>query len=741
MAERKPSSKNKKPKKTGLGKWVWILGLLALACPALLMFLVSIGVFGALPDTRRLENPQTAIATEIITEDGQIIGKYFNENRSPVNFDQLSPNLVDALVSTEDVRFYEHAGIDFQRSFTIFLHLLAGERQGASTISQQLAKNLFPRKHYTTPELIIRKLKEWLLAVRLERLYTKNEIIAMYFNTVEFGGKSIAGIQSASETFFGKSPAELNVDEAAILVGIQKSPAAYNPQRHPARSMARRNTVLNQMRKYGKLTDEQYAKFSKMPMDIHYQLESHNEGMATYFREYLRTEFLDKWCDEHGYDLYSDGLKIYTTLDSRMQKYAESAVREHMQDLQKEFYAQFRRSGTKPWSGTPEIIDLTMKRSERYRALREDSATDEEIKRSFSKPVRMKVFSYRGAVDTVMSPLDSIKYYKYFLQPGFMVMDPKSGHVKAWVGGLDFHFFKYDHVAPNAKRQVGSTFKPFVYATAIVAGFSPCQKLPNTPVVFEDYQNWSPRNDDDKYGGEMTLKKGLAQSVNCIAARVMKEVGIKPVVDMAHQMGIVSNLDPVPSLCLGVSDLSVYEMAGAYNTFNNYGEYVQPQVIMRIEDKNGNILQDFVPHTRVVMDDKKDYIMLNMLQGVTDCHLGGTGCRLRYKFNLRGPMGGKTGTSQNHSDGWFVGIIPQLTGAVWVGAEDRAVHFNSMTLGQGAAEALPIWAKFLQKVYADKDLNIDPDANWIRPEGDLGVEMDCSQYDLDDSNPSDILGG
>jgi penicillin-binding protein 1A len=562
----------------------------------------------------------------------------------------------------------------------------------------------------------------------------------MYFNTVEFGGKSIAGIQSASETFFGKSPGELNTDESAILVGMLKSPAQYNPVRHPAKALARRNTVLNQMRKYNKLTDAEYEKLKNQPLETHYQLESHDEGIATYFREYLRSSILDKWCEEHGYDLYSDGLKIYTTIDSRMQKYAEEATMQHMREMQKAFFAQFKNSDTKPWSSAPQIIDLTVKRSERYRALKEDSATDEEISRSFSKPIRMKVFSYRGPVDTVMSPLDSIKYYKYFLQPGFIAMEPKSGHVKAWVGGIDFHFFKYDHVDPKARRQVGSTFKPFVYASAIIAGFSPCQKLPNTPVVFEDFDNWSPKNDDDQYGGEMTLKKGLAQSTNCIAARVMKEVGVKPVVDLAHQMGIVSNLDPVPSLCLGTADISVYEMAAAYNTVNNYGEYVEPVLITRIEDKNGNILQEFVPQTRVVMDDKKDYIMLDMLQGVTDCHLGGTGCRLRYKFNLRGPQGGKTGTSQNHSDGWYVGIVPQLTGAVWVGAEDRAVHFNSMILGQGAAEALPIWAYFLQKVYADKSLNIDPNANWTRPEGDLGVEMDCSQYEQNDANPGDVLG-
>jgi penicillin-binding protein 1A len=739
MPSKKVSGTGKKKiKARGYGKWIWTGGLLLIVIPALILLFVSIGIFGPLPDTKKLENPQSAIATEVISEDGVIIGKYFNENRSPVTFDQLSPSLVDALVATEDVRFYDHSGVDFKRVVTIFFHTLTGHRQGASTISQQLAKNLFPRKKSGFIGTVVRKLKEWVIAIRLERLYTKEEILAMYLNTVEFGNNSIVGIQSAAKTFFNTSPSDLDASQAAVLVGMLKAPSYYHPIRHPNRALQRRNTVLGQMYKYNKLSEKEYEKFKARPLVTEYNLETHNEGSATYAREYIRT-YMNNWCDEHGYDLYSDGLKIYTTLDSRMQKYAEEVTYDHMKEMQMHFFSQFKNS--KPWANAPEIIDLTMKRSERYRALREDSATEEQISRSFNKPVRMKVFSYSGAVDTVMSPLDSIKYYKYFLQPGFMAMDPKSGHIKVWVGGVDFHFFKYDHVEKRAKRQVGSTFKPIVYATAITAGFSPCQKMVNTPVVFEEYDNWSPKNSDGKYGGEMTLKKGLAQSINCITARVMKEVGIKPVVNLAQEMGIESKLDPVPSLCLGVADISVYEMVGAFNTFNNYGEYVEPVIITRIEDKNGNVLQEFVPKTRVVLDDKKDYIMLDMLQGVTNCHLGGTGCRLRYKFDLRGPMAGKTGTTQNHSDGWFIGLIPQLTGAIWVGAEDRAVHFNNMVYGQGAALALPIWGKFLQKVYADKNLKIDPNMNWTRPEGDLGVEIDCSQYDQSEPNPSDILFG
>jgi penicillin-binding protein 1A len=705
-------------------KRFWIIAAILFMLPVL--FIITVAIFGNLPDFKKLENPDTPLATRIMSSDGVVLGKFYNANRTLVDFEDLSPKLVNALISTEDVRFYKHSGVDFSRLFTIPFYNLVGKKQGASTLSQQLARNLFPRQKMNKFKIIWRKVEEQITAIKLERLYTKEEILAMYLNTVEFNNNAV-GINSASHIYFDKGPDKLSTIEAAMLVGMLKNPTLYDPVRRPEIALRRRNTVLGQMKKNDALSEADFNKLKLNGLGLDYHPESHNDGMAAYLREYLR-QWVKPWAVEHGVDIYKDGLTIYTTIDSRLQKYAEESVAEQLKPMQKQLFSQYKNSNTKPWSESPEILNTCMKQSDRYHMMKRDDASDEQITKAFYKPVHMKVFSYRGDVDTTMSPLDSIKYNLYYLHTGFMAMEPNTGHVKVWVGGINYKYFKYDHVTSN--RQVGSTFKPFVYATAIMNGYSPCQKVWNTPVVFEKYNNWTPQNADKLFDGEqMTLAKGLATSTNRITAWVMKQVGPEPVVSLAQRMGIKSKLDPVPSLCLGTADLSVYEMVSAYNTFNNKGVYIEPIVVTKIEDKNGNVMQEFIPKTVDALDEMKDYVMINMLKGVCNGHLWGTATRLRSRYNLRGPMAGKTGTTQNHSDAWFMGLIPQLTGGVWVGGEERAIHFTSMNYGQGAALALPIWGYFLQKVYADKTLGIDPNKDWEKPAGDIGIEMDCDKYE------------
>ena len=701
---------------------LWICFGLAIITPSIILYLISIDVFGKLPTTDKLENPDAALATEVYSADGVLLGKYFNENRTPTDFDHINKNLINALVATEDARYYDHAGIDFTGLSRAVIKI--GHAGGASTITQQLAKNLFGRPHFKHSwQVLFQKMKEWVIAVRLEKFYTKEEIIAMYLNTVDFG-RNAFGIKSASSTYFNTTPAELTIPESAMLVGLLKGPSQYSPITHPKNALNRRNTVIGQMFKYDYINQSQFDRNKKEPILLDMHADSHDEGQATYFREYIKS-IAKKVAEDNNLDLYSDGLKIYTTLDSRMQKYAEEAAYKHLKDMQVKLNKQYAKKH--PWDDNPEIIDLSVKRSERYAALKEEGISQLKINSIFNTPVRMKLFAYQGTKDTMMSPLDSIKYYKYFLQTGFLALEPGSGNVKAWVGGVDFKFFKYDHVNPIARRQVGSTFKPFVYATAISNKFSPCEEVPNLPVVFEKYNNWQPKNADDleKVGQKYTLKQGLAKSINTITAWVMKQVGIDPVVKMAHKMGITSDLMPVPSLCLGTTDLSVYEMVAAYNTFNSKGIYSEPVVITRIEDKNGHVLKSNFDHkTEEALDEKSDYVMINMLKGVVD---GGTGYGLRYQYKLDAPMAGKTGTTQSQSDAWFIGMVPQLTAGAWVGCDDRAVHFNNMHEGQGASLALPIFAYFMQKVYEDKSLKFKKD-DWERPKDGLDIELDCSKY-------------
>jgi len=718
-------------------KWIWTLFAGGITLFSLLIWTISLGWFGELPSLEELENPKTYLASEVYTEDGVLLGKYYLQNRSNTYFNDLSPNLVNALIATEDIRFYEHSGIDFKGSFSIILYAVIGKKRGASTITQQLAKNLFPRKRFDNVfNKATTKLKEWITAVRIEERYTKEEIITMYFNTVEFGGNAF-GIRSASKVFFGKSPLELNENEASLLVGMLKGITKFNPIRNPENALNRRNTVLNQMRKYDFIAEERYDSLKLEPIALNYQEDDHNEGLAPYFREILRMELME-WSNQNGYNLYKDGLKIYTTINSKLQTYAEEAVEKHIKEMQGKFYAHWK--GRIPWGDYKELIDAGMKRSDRYRLLKKQGLTEKEIMEDFNRPVKMKIFSWsRGEVDTIMSPIDSIKYYKYFMQCGFMSMDPRNGHIKAWVGGVNHKYFKYDHVNKNAKRQVGSTFKPIVYTLAIDNGWSPCFKAPNQPVVFEEYENYSPKNADDKYNDpEMTLYRGLQFSVNNIVMYLMKQFGSKgpqSVIELARKMGIESNLEPYPAIALGVFDISVYEMVGAFATFANKGVWTEPVYITRIEDKNGNIVKEIVPKTVEAISEQTAYVMEKMLERVT-AH--GTAAKIKYMYQIPGAVGGKTGTTQNYSDGWFIGFTPTLASGCWVGFEDRAIHFRSMSLGSGSAMAMPIYGYYMQK--ASKDTaNYELINQFEAPLRPLDIEINCDNYQETDTKKLELI--
>ncbi|WP_166960149.1 penicillin-binding protein 1A [Yeosuana marina] len=738
-------------------RWFWILFSAGILFVILIFSLASWGAFGELPDHTQLENPETHLATEIISSDGVTLGKfYFNDNRTPVGYDDLPKQLIDALVATEDARYYEHSGIDARGTLRAIVKL--GSGGGASTISQQLAKQLFHGEGSTNMfERILQKVKEWIIAIRLERQYTKEEILAQYFNIYDFGNFA-DGIRSASRIYFGKEPKNLDLKESAMLVGMFKNSSLYNPlpDRNPVGVRNRRNVVLAQMKKYGYITEKVKDSLQKTELDLHYSPESHREGLATYFREYLRG-FMKDWIknnpkpDGTYYNLNSDGLKVYTTIDSRMQQYAEAAVQEHMPRLQAEFFHQNTpdRNPTAPFleldkSEIDDLMNRSMKQSERWRHMKYDlGKSDKEIKETFYKPIQMRVFSWKGEIDTIMKPIDSMRYSKSFLHTGLMSMDPQTGQVKAWVGGINYRYFQYDHVK-TGKRQVGSTFKPFVYATAIdQLHLSPCDTLPRSQITIEagkfgNPEPWSPKNNGGEYGGYMTLKDALANSVNTVTARVMDKVGPKPVVDLVKKLGVESEVLPVPSIALGTADLSVYEMVGAYSAFANKGVYTKPVMVTSITDKNNTVLYQVKPETRDVLSDETAYVTVKLMEGVTQ---SGSGVRLRtsgaetyradyreivtgYPYKFTNPIAGKTGTTQNQSDGWFMGMVPNLVTGVWVGAEDRSVHFATVTYGQGAAMALPIWALYMKSCYADKDLNISQE-DFDVPK-DLTIRVDCS---------------
>ncbi len=734
----------------------WKLFGAGIAFVILIFAFANWGIFGAMPSFDELENPESSVATEIISADGKTLGKFYLENRIPVKYDELPQHLVDALIATEDERFRSHSGIDARGTMRAIF--TAGSSGGASTISQQLAKNLFHGSSGSSNKLfrVIQKVKEWIIAVKLERQYTKNEIIAYYLNTVDFVSNAY-GIRSAANIYFNKEPKKLTVEESAVLIGMLQAPSRYNPRFNPERSQNRRNIVLAQMAKNKKITEAEKVKYQAKPLKINYTPETHTKGYATYFREYLR-DYMRKWVKENPkkdgstYDIYRDGLRIYTTIDSRMQEYAEEAVEMHLANLQKEFFKQQKGNKNAPFiqinqDETNKIINRAMRNSERWRQMSAQGKEEEDIIKSFDVKTKMAIFTWKGEKDTLMTPRDSIVYYKHFLQSGMMSMEPVTGNVKAWVGGIDYKHFQYDHVAQGA-HQVGSTFKPFVYATAIdQLGMSPCDYIYDGPFTMPKgrygiQQPWSPKNSGGKYYGSVTMKYALAQSLNTVTARLMDRVGPKAVIDLCRDLGVKSDIPASPAIGLGAVEITVSDMVAAYSTFANQGVYVKPRFVNKITDKNGVVLFESRAETRDVMNKDIAYAIVKLLEGVTE---GGSGGRLRYTgsggagyhtmtgypYAFKNPIAGKTGTTQNNSDGWFIGMVPNLVTGIWVGNEDRAAHFKSTVYGQGATMALPIWGIFMKKCYGDKTLYVS-DEDFERP-ANISVLVDCWKRVANDS--------
>lgn len=679
-------------------------------------------LFGKSPSIKKLDEIKVDQASLLYSSDGVLLGKYYMENRIPVEYNKISPLLINTLIATEDSRFYEHSGIDLKALFSIFYYAAKGDNRGGSTITQQLAKNLYKIRGESSKGILgfvpglgtfINKMKEWITAVRLEKSYTKEEIVTLYLNTVDFGCNSF-GIKTASKTYFDVSPDSLKPEQCAVMVGLLKATTTYNPKSNPNNAKTRRNVVFGQMVKGNLITQHQADSLSQLPIELKFNVEKNYDGAGTYFRN-IMNNYLKKWCTEHNYDLYKDGLKIYTTIDTRFQKLAEEAVDEHMRALQKRFDQHWK--GENPWIDADKkeiltFIDDAAKRTERYRNLEKRYGKGHDsIRIVMNKPYRMKVFSWIGEQDTTFSPMDSIRYYKRFLHAGFLVVDPFKGHIKAWVGGINYKYFKYDHVAQSS-RQPGSTFKPFVYLTALKQGYSPCDKIVDKPVRIEYLEDgekkvWEPKNSDRVFtNSEMTLRRAMAKSVNSVTAQLTQKVGWENVAQTAKELGIKSPLKKVPSIGLGSSDVNLYEMVGAYSTFLNQGVYTQPMFITRIEDHNGNVIHEFVPTTREVLDPEVAWLMIHMLKGGLE-EPGGTSQAL-FEFDLfRGnEFGGKTGTSNNHSDGWFMGLSKDLVAGSWVGGEDRCIHFRTSALGEGARTALPIYGRFMTKVYEHKELGI-----------------------------------
>lgn len=732
---------------------LWIIYGVLVFLVVLFFVCVASGVFGTMPTFEELENPRTNLATEIYSADGKILGTYYVENRSNVRYAELSHYMPEALISIEDERFTEHSGIDTKALFRVAYGILTGNKKGGgSTITQQLAKNLFKtRENLNTADgkkrthsLVMRKFQEWIIAARLEHNYSKEEIVAMYLNTVEFGHNTF-GIRSAAKTFFDKNPKDMNLEECALMAGVINAPTRYSPIRNPERSMERRNLVLKKMADNGYITQAECDSVSQISLDMsRFNIMDHNTGQATYFREYLRSELME-WAknnthaDGTPYNIYTDGLRIYTTIDSRMQAYAEEAVKEIVGgQLQPSFVKHMKGVKNAPFSDmTADQIDYrlesAMKLSDRYRILANEGMPYDSIRAEFDRPVPMTVFSWKGPIDTVMTPMDSIRYYKWFLQAGLVSIETHTGHVKAYVGGLDFRFFKYDHVT-QARRQVGSTFKPFLYSYAMGdEEFTPCTKIPNIPYTIEVSKGryWSPSNGGGG-GGEITLKSALAQSNNWISAYLMNHYGPEAIITHVRRLGVESPIEAVPSICLGACDLKLIEMVGAMSTFANQGVHVKPVFITRIEDKNGNVIYRNSPVENEAMSELAAYKTVELMKGVVQ---SGTGTRLRYKYGLKNPIAGKTGTTQKNSDGWFMGITPDLTTGVWVGADDRNVHFRWTGLGQGAATALPIWAVYMKKVYDDKNLNISQ-GDFPKPYAP-GVDLDFNCYNYSEEESYD----
>lgn len=706
--------------------WIALFAILFLG--SLFIMSVRFGLFGKLPSFQELENPKSNLASEILSDDLSVLGTYYRHNRSNVNYSELSPYLIQALISTEDKRFYDHAGIDYSRTITSVFHTLVGNKQGGSTITQQLALNLFSeRRERNTFKRVMQKFQEWITAVRLERSYTKEEIITMYFNTVDFGYKNTYGIKSAARTFFSTTPDKLSPEEAAILVGMLKGPSLYSPVKFPENALSRRNQVLNNMANQNFLTAAELATAKGNPINLKLRISNYGEGLAPYFRAVLKEEIKKEFKrlgivkgDGTPYDLDRDGLRIYTPINYAMQQYAEEAQKEWMQKLQRDFDRQYRN--TDPFKGeNAKLLTKGMRLSDRYRVLKEAGMSEDEIKKEFYKKVPMTLFTYKGNVDTVMTPMDSIRYNKLFLRNGVMSMEPKTGYIKAWVGGINFEHFKYDHVKQGV-RQVGSTAKPFTYATAIDNGYSPCFSVPNH---MQTYGNWTPRG-TTQGGDPITLKNALKYSQNFASAFVINEVGAENVAALTRRMGVTSDIPNYPSIALGAYDASVFDMVGAYSAFVNHGTWIEPTMILRVEDKNGTPIYERTPKVVKALNSETAYIMVDMLKGVVD---GGTASRLRRAEygGLTNPMGGKTGTTNDNSDAWFIGITPDLVTGVWTGAEDRGIRFYSMASGQGASAALPIFGLYMRKVYNDKKLSYTQE-DFPQPPGGLTKELDCGKY-------------
>lgn len=718
-------------------KIMWVSYLCVLFLIAIFFTMLSFGWLGFMPTFEELENPKANLATEVYADSGELLGYIGIQNRSNVNYKDISQNMINALIATEDARFREHSGIDARSLFRVLTKTILGGRKssgGGSTLTQQLAKNLFPREKKSAFGTVYAKLKEWIVAVKLERNYSKDEILSMYLNTVDYGNNAF-GIKAASHTFFTKLPSELEVEEAAVLVGLLKAPTTYNPVRNPENALKRRNTVLSQMEKYGYLTSEELETKSALPIQLKYNPQAHDEGIATYFREMLRN-YMKDWCKTHykpngdQYDVHKDGLRIYTTINYQMQKNAEEAVKEHFKYLQNEFFKHTKGYRDAPFTGISKA-DIekyylqAMKNSDRYRALKEEGLNDKEIKADFEQKTKMRVFTWNGDKDTVMSPWDSLRYYKHFLNTGMVSIEPQTGHIKVYVGGINYKHFKFDN-AKLGRRQVGSTFKPYVYAAAMKdSDLSPCFEISNTPVTFEDYDNWTPKNSNKAREGEMvSLKWALANSVNFISAALIKDYTTpQSVINLVKQMGITTPMPAVPSICLGTADLSVMEMAEAMATFVNKGVHKEPIFITKICDNKGMVLEVFNTKSNAALDEETAYLVLELMKGVVD---SGTGARLRYKYGLRSTIAGKTGTTDNNSDGWFIGINPKLATAVWVGGELRSIHFRSTALGQGASMALPVYGLFMQKCEKNPKLNFYK-GDFDRPPS-LEIDMDCRNY-------------
>ncbi len=758
----KAVKKKEKPSYFKFIKWFWILFGIGVLSIALLFLSASWGWLGPLPTYESLENPQTNLASQIISSDDELLGKfYLDDNRTPVSYDDLPKNLVDALIASEDARFYDHSGIDWFGTLRAVAYL--GKRGGASTITQQLARQIYvgPRSRGLV-ETIKQKAKEWVIATQLERRYTKEEIIKMYLNIYDFGNNA-DGIRSASRIYFGKEPKDLKAQESAMLVGMLQNSSLYNPLRREELTWKKRNLVIRQLERYEYINEAQKDSLQALELDLNYNPESHRDGIATYFRMYLQ-RFMNGWIaknpkpalegERDKWNLYLDGLRIYTTVDSRMQANAEAAVDMHMKNLQAEFFHQNTpdRNRTAPFldlekSEIDGIIERAIKNSDRWRRMKKEGKSEKDIRASFNVKREMSVFDWNSETrekDTVMTPLDSIRYYKTFLRAAMMSMEPQTGHVKAWVGGVDYKHFQYDNVRQGA-RQAGSTFKPFVYAAAIdQLRLSPCDTLPDTQYCIEAHKHgnmeaWCPKNSDGRYSGKAyTLKDGLANSKNTITAQLMDRVGPKSVVSIAKNAGITREILEVPSIALGTIDMNVYEMVGSYGMFANQGVYVKPVMVTRIEDKNGTVLYEYVPETKDVLSKEVSYTMLDLMKGVTE---SGSGTRLRhssqknttvykeiitgYPYGFTNPIAGKTGTTQNNSDGWFMGMVPNLVTGVWVGGDNRSIHFASIKYGQGASMALPIWGIYMKKNYENEDLGIS-DQDFEKPSG-MSIELDCDK--------------